>query len=59
MKRKKNKYDFLIINRALNGNWNGGRSYWGDTKNITKGETLKINRLIQKGGNGENNETHK
>lgn len=26
--KKKNKYDFLLINRCMNGNWNGGKSFF-------------------------------
>ena len=41
--KKKNKYDFLLINRCMNGNWNGGDSqFTGPTKKITKGEEIKL-----------------
>ena len=40
--KKKNKYDFLLINRCMNGNWNGGKSFFGETKKITKGEEIKL-----------------
>ena len=40
--KKKNKYDFLLINRCMNGNWNGGNSFSGETKKITKGEEIKL-----------------
>ena len=41
--KKKTKWDFLAINRRMNGNWNGGNSYFGETKKITKGEEMKLN----------------
>lgn len=43
--KKKTKWDFFAINRRMNGNWNGGKNFvTGDTKKITKGEELKLNR---------------
>lgn len=46
--KKLNKFDFLVINRSLNGNWNGGENqFTGKTKKITKGEELKILRKLQ------------
>ena len=40
---KKTKYDFLAINRRMNNNFNA-KDYLGfGAKNITKGETLKLN----------------
>ena len=43
--KQKTKYDFLAINRHMNGNWNGGNSqFFGPTKKITKGEELKLNQ---------------
>lgn len=47
MKRKKNKYDFLEINRQMNGNWKG--KGWFEYKDITKGEEIKLSRKLQKG----------
>ena len=44
--KNKNKYDFLLINRFMNGNWNGGKSFCGETKKITKGDEIK---LLQRG----------
>ena len=47
--KKLGKFDFLAINRRMNGNWNGGDSqFFGKTKNITKGEELKLARKLQK-----------
>ena len=41
--KQKAKFDFLAINRRMNGNWNGGDSpFIGPTKKITKGEELKL-----------------
>lgn len=48
MKKKLTKYDFLAINRRLNQNFNGGSSYFGNTKKIEHGEELKLNRKEQK-----------
>lgn len=45
MKKKLNKYDFLAINRRMNQNFNGGKSWFGETKKITKGEEMKLNKL--------------
>lgn len=45
--KKKNKYDFLLINRCMNGNWNGGKSFFGETKKITKGEEIKLLKRVQ------------
>lgn len=47
--KKLGKFDFLAINHRMNGNWNGGDNpYIGPTKNITKGEELKLARKLQK-----------
>ena len=42
MKKKKTKWDFLAINRRLNQNYNGSSFLGCATKNITKGEELKL-----------------
>lgn len=48
MAKKLNKFDFLAINKRMNGNWNGGDNpFVGPTKNITKGEELKMLRKFQ------------
>ena len=47
--KKKSKYDFLAINKRMNGNWNGGDNpFVGPTKNITKGEELKMLNKLQR-----------
>ena len=47
--KKKSKFDFLEINRKMNGNWNGGDSqFFGPTKKITKGEELELLRKLQR-----------
>ena len=47
--KKLNKFDFLAINRRMNGNWNGGENpFLGKTKKITKGEELKMFRKLQR-----------
>ena len=47
--KKLNKFDFLLINKRMNGNWNGGvYPFIGKTKKITKGEEFKILRKLQK-----------
>lgn len=46
--KKLKKLDFLAINRCMNGNLNGGESYAGPTKKITKGEELKVARKLQR-----------
>lgn len=47
--KQKTKFDFLAINRRMNGNWNGGGSpFIGPTKKITKGEELKLLEKLQR-----------
>ena len=47
--KKLNKFDYLAINRRMNGNWNGGeKPFIGKTKKITKGEELKMLRKLQR-----------
>lgn len=46
--KKLKKLDFLAINRRMNGNWNGGESFAGPTKKITKGEELEVARKLQR-----------
>lgn len=47
--KKLNKFDFLAINRRMNGNWNGGENqFTGRTKKITKGEELEMMRKLQR-----------
>ena len=46
--KKLKKLDFLEINRRMNGNCNGGESYAGPTKKITKGEELEVARRFQR-----------
>lgn len=47
--KQKNKYDFFAINRVMNGNWNGGKSYWSDvTKKLEHNEELKLKRFENK-----------
>lgn len=38
--KKKNKYDFLLINRYMNGNWNGGKSFLVKLKKLLKARKL-------------------
>ena len=39
--KKLNKFDFLAINRRMNGNWNGGeKPFIGKTKKITKNKPI-------------------
>lgn len=46
--KQKTKFDFLAINRRMNGNWNGGDSpFIGPTKKITKGEKLEMLRKLR------------
>lgn len=52
--KKLKKLDFLAINRCMNGNWNGGESYVGPTKKITKGEELEVARKLQRITKGKN-----
>lgn len=48
MAKKLNKFDFLAINKRMNGNFNGGSNqFTGPTKKITKGEELKMLRKFQ------------
>ena len=47
MGKKLNKFDFLAINRIMNGNWNGGDNMLGPTKKITKGEELEMLRKLR------------
>ena len=48
MAKKLNKFDFLAINKTMNGNFNGGSNqFTGPTKKITKGEELKMLRKFQ------------
>jgi hypothetical protein len=43
--KKKTKWDFLAINRRMNGNFNGGENqFTGRSKKITKGEEMKLNQ---------------
>ena len=58
--KKKTKYDFLVINRVLNGNWNGGNNqFFGKTKGITNSEENKLkqkemrNFKYKKGASGK------
>lgn len=45
MKKRLTKYDFLAINRRMNGNFNGGNGWFtGPSKKLTKGEEMKLNR---------------
>lgn len=47
--KKLNKFDFLAINKRMNGNWNGGEKLFiGKTKKITKGEEFKMLRKFQR-----------
>lgn len=46
--KKLNKFDFLAINKNMNGNFNGGdKPYIGPTKKITKGEELEMLRKLK------------
>ena len=47
--KKLGKFDFLLINKRMNGNWNGGENqFTGRTKKITKGEELEMLRKFQR-----------
>lgn len=47
--KKLNKFDFLAINKRMNGNWNGGENpFIGKTKKITKGEEFEMLRKFQR-----------
>lgn len=49
MGKKLNKFDFLAINKMMNGNWNGGKNqFTGETKGITKGEEFEMLRKLQR-----------
>lgn len=47
--KKLGKFDFLAINKRMNGNWNGGENqFTGKTKATTKGEELEMLRKMQR-----------
>lgn len=46
--KQKNKYDFFAINRVMNGNWNGGKNFFGETKKLVHNEELKLKRFENK-----------
>ena len=43
--KQKTKFDFLAINRRMNGNWNGGNNLLGSTKKITNGKEFIKNKV--------------
>lgn len=47
MRKKLDRFDFLAINRIMNGNYNGGDNLLGPTKKITKGEELEMLRKLR------------
>lgn len=47
--KKLNKFDYMIINKRMNNNMNGGESpFTGKIKTTTKGEDLEMLRKLQR-----------
>jgi len=48
---RKTKYDFIEINHRMNYNWNASSAGIAMVRNVTDGELLKTQRIIQERDN--------